>query len=245
MISGWKWYMFLNDSTLTLGQVYESWWWWWRWCWWWWWWRLVPCASFTSLGFHWESAGVLPRNEGRWIPIYLLRMQIRQSWVVVSFFMFIRILGTIPILTNIFQRGWNHHPDRVHSSNYRCDSVGCTNQKHRRCDNIVCIQLIVSSWFTKIGSSQIHVLEKDLEKPPQQFAATSGWEIGAGCTTYGKIGAGEGCQLALLSSRNGGGNCWMIRYSTTIHRDLCELSPGLPPPLNLWFFPISMIKILR
>ena len=42
----------------------------------------------------------------------------RDFWVVVSnIFYFHPYLGKIPILTNIFQRGWNHQPGFVLKSN--------------------------------------------------------------------------------------------------------------------------------
>ena len=50
-------------------------------------------------------------------------MMLNYSWVVVSnIFYFHPYLGKIPILTNIFQRGWNHQLDR-HAKNLNCQST--------------------------------------------------------------------------------------------------------------------------
>jgi len=52
-------------------------------------------------------------------------MTLLQNWVVVSnIFCFHPYLGKIPILTNIFQRGWNHQPEIVADVCLGCWFVG-------------------------------------------------------------------------------------------------------------------------
>ena len=66
--------------------------------------RKSPCPRFKSLGQR-NFAGLCQENPKRSCPTF--RHEI--TWMVVSnMFHFHPYLGKIPILTNIFQRGWNH-----------------------------------------------------------------------------------------------------------------------------------------
>ena len=62
------------------------------------------CGVYTSLAADIKGHARLPGPIFSWKPVYM-----EVNWVVVfNIFYFHPYLGKIPILTNIFQMGWNH-----------------------------------------------------------------------------------------------------------------------------------------
>ena len=77
----------------------------------------LKCQLFCSCQFK-ESIGILPSStlNSSWSAnlscVYFQKSIMNHNWVVVSnMFYFHPYLGKIPILTDIFQRGWNHQLD--------------------------------------------------------------------------------------------------------------------------------------
>ena len=76
-----------------------------------------------------ETFGVLTTWSRRLVDTPKNVEKVSHSWVVVAnIFYFHPYLGKIPILTNIFQRGWNHQPDKnlfvVHLATWMVDMYG-------------------------------------------------------------------------------------------------------------------------
>ena len=132
---GMMWFLRIcQGASVSWHWTLEHWWVQWN-CWIWEWiWGESECCEEEGFGSL-DSVGYRENGEGK--------TKLVGIWLVVSnIFCFHPYLGKFPILTNIFQMGWNHQPENVDDHDWIESQSGSKQDIHKRSSDDALILMV-------------------------------------------------------------------------------------------------------